>query len=69
VAEDIKQNLASKVNVYGVIIPRSVRLAECPSFGKPILLYDQSSPGAKCYLELAQIVNRGDGFNEKDGIR
>lgn len=58
VAEDIRQNLSSKVNVYGVVIPRSVRLAESPSFGKPILLYDQSSPGAKSYQELARIVDR-----------
>jgi chromosome partitioning protein len=57
------------VNVYGVIIPRSVRLAECPGFGKPILLYDENSPGARCYLELAHIINKGDGFNEKDSIR
>ncbi|HUT83556.1 MAG TPA: AAA family ATPase [Thermodesulfobacteriota bacterium] len=69
VAADIKNNLAGKVNVYGVIIPRSVRLAECPSFGKPILLYDENSPGARCYLELAHIINKGDGFNEKDSIR
>jgi chromosome partitioning protein len=40
--------------VYRTVIPRNVRLAEAPSFGKPILLYDVQSVGAKCYLSLAQ---------------
>ena len=40
--------------VYQTMIPRSVRLAEAPSHGKPILLYDVRSKGAQCYLELAQ---------------
>lgn len=35
-------------------IPRNVRLAEAPSFGKPILLYDIASRGAQCYLQAAQ---------------
>jgi chromosome partitioning protein len=44
--------------VYGTVIPRNVRLAEAPSFGKPILLYDVQSVGAKSYLGLAQEVLR-----------
>lgn len=67
VATEIRKYFSKKV--YSVMIPRSVRLAECPSYGKPILLYDQSSPGARCYLELAQIINRGDGSDEKESIR
>ncbi len=39
--------------VYDNIIPRNVRLSECPSFGKPVILYDVSSAGAKSYLKLA----------------
>lgn len=39
--------------VYDTIIPRNVRLSECPSFGKPVLLYDIQSAGAKSYLKLA----------------
>ena len=35
-------------------IPRNVRLAEAPSFGKPILLYDVQSVGAKSYLAVAE---------------
>jgi chromosome partitioning protein len=41
-------------SVYRTAIPRNVRLAEAPSFGKPIILYDVRSIGAKSYLALAQ---------------
>ena len=44
--------------VYGTVIPRNVRLAEAPSFGKPILLYDVQSVGSKSYLNLGQEVIR-----------
>lgn len=40
--------------VYQTIIPRNVRLAEAPSYGMPVLLYDRPSKGAQAYLELAQ---------------
>ncbi len=40
--------------VYRSVIPRNVRLAEAPSFGKPILLYDIASRGAQSYLQVAQ---------------
>lgn len=40
--------------VFRTVIPRNVRLAEAPSFGKPILLYDVQSVGAKSYLAVAQ---------------
>ena len=52
VAEEIKQSL--KGIIYQAIIPRTVRLAEAPSFGKPILLYDIKSKGAEAYLNLAR---------------
>src|SRR6185436_12363977 len=45
-----------KEKVYETTIPRSVRLGEAPSFGKPILLYDIRSRGAEAYLELAKEV-------------
>ena len=44
--------------VYSTVIPRNVRIAEAPSFGKPILLYDVQSVGAKSYLTLAQEILR-----------
>jgi chromosome partitioning protein len=43
-----------KEQVFKVQVPRSVRLAEAPSFGKPVLLYDIRSKGAEAYLQLAQ---------------
>lgn len=52
VAEEIRQSL--KEVVYEVIIPRTVKLAEAPSFGKPILLYDIRSKAALSYLNLAE---------------
>jgi chromosome partitioning protein len=52
VAEDAKEYFGAKVFVTP--IPRNVRLAEAPSFGKPILLYDVQSVGAKSYLAVAE---------------
>jgi chromosome partitioning protein len=45
-----------KEKLFRTIVPRSVRLAEAPSFGKPILLYDIRSKGAQAYLDLAKEV-------------
>jgi chromosome partitioning protein len=39
--------------VFRTIIPRNIRLAEAPSFGKPVLLHDKESRGALAYLALA----------------
>lgn len=47
--------------VFKAIVPRSVRLAEAPSYGLPILAYAPSSMGAQAYEELAREVLRGDG--------
>src|SRR4029077_19370478 len=52
VAEDAKEYFGAKV--FRTPVPRNVRLAEAPSFGKPILLYDVQSVGAKRYLAVAQ---------------
>lgn len=54
VAEEIRKSL--KQVVFQVVIPRSVRLAEAPSFGKPIILYDIKSKGAEAYLNLAEEI-------------
>ena len=43
-----------KEKVYETVIPRSIRLSEAPSFGKPIALYDKNSIGAQKYEELTQ---------------
>ncbi len=50
----IQQHFPEKL--YQTIIPRNVRLAEAPSHGLPALLYDQTSVGAKAYMELAQEI-------------
>ena len=42
--------------VYGTVIPRAVRLAEAPSFGRPINYYDKGGKGAKAYMELAKEI-------------
>ncbi len=48
-----------KEQVFNTIIPRSVRLAEAPSFGKPIFAYDGQSAGAQAYLAMVEeIINR-----------
>lgn len=47
-----------KSQVYETIIPRNVRLSEAPSFGKPVILYDAKSSGAKSYMKLAKEMTR-----------
>jgi chromosome partitioning protein len=56
--------------VFETMIPRNVRLGEAPSFGKPILLYDVLSVGAKSYFSLAkEFVNRLNAIGPSDGHR
>ena len=57
VVENVKQNLHQ--NIYKTIIPRNVRLAEAPSHGLPINLYEPKSAGADGYRSLAdEVINR-----------
>ncbi|MBP6668584.1 MAG: ParA family protein [Gemmatimonadales bacterium] len=56
VAADAKEYFGARM--FPTVIPRNVRLAEAPSFGKPILLYDIQSIGAKSYLAVAQELIR-----------
>ena len=58
VACEIKNYFPEKV--LQTIIPRNVKLGECPSYGKPVFFYDKLSAGAKSYLELAQIITNGE---------
>ena len=59
VVENVKDNLNQ--NIYKTIIPRNVRLAEAPSYGLPINLYDSKSTGAESYRLLAEeVINRED---------
>lgn len=59
VVENVKANL--KQAIYKTIIPRNIRLAEAPSHGLPINLYDAKSAGAESYRLLAEeVINRGE---------
>ena len=59
VVENVKDNLQQ--NIYKTIIPRNVRLAEAPSYGQPINIYDPRSAGAESYRLLAEeVLNRED---------
>ncbi len=52
VAEEVRRHFRN--DVYQVVIPRNIRLAEAPSHGLPILQYDIKSRGAEAYLALAR---------------
>lgn len=52
VIRNVRENL--KQRIYNTIIPRNVRIAEAPSYGLPINIYDSSSAGAKAYRALAE---------------
>ncbi len=52
VVQNVKENL--KYKVFDTVIPRNIRLAEAPSFGMPISMYDAKSAGAEAYMNLAE---------------
>ena len=59
VVENVKDNLNQ--TIYKTIIPRNIRLAEAPSYGLPINLYDPKSAGAESYMLLAEeVINKGE---------
>ncbi len=53
-ANDVAKEVRRHFHVYETVIPRNVRLAEAPSHGKPVVLYDAASRGAHGYLNLAR---------------
>lgn len=59
VVENVKENLDAKI--YETMIPRNIRLAEAPSYGIPINMYDSKSAGSESYRNLAkEVINRKD---------
>lgn len=54
VVEEVRKYFGDKV--YKTLIPRNIRLGECPSYGIPIIQYDPRSKGAEAYMELAKEV-------------
>lgn len=55
-AHQVAAELRNHFRVYETVIPRNVRLAEAPSHGKPIILYDAGSKGSQGYLDLAREI-------------
>jgi chromosome partitioning protein len=66
VAADLRDFYGQQV--FTTVIPRNVRLAEAPSHGKPIILYDIRSRGAESYLQLAKEVMTHDKKSTRPGI-
>ena len=63
VADDLREFFEDEV--LSTVIPRSIRLAEAPSFGKPILMYDPRSRGAESYIKLAKEILENEQRNRK----
>jgi chromosome partitioning protein len=61
VASEVRTHF--KGRVFKTVVPRNVRLSESPSHGKPALLYDLNSTGARAYLELAKEIIRRESSN------
>lgn len=57
VVENVKSHLNEKI--FSTVIPRNIRLAEAPSYGMPINIYDAKSAGAEAYLSLAEEIING----------
>ena len=63
VQSEIRKHFGHRV--FESIIPRNVKLSECPSFGKPIILYDIDSKGSESYLKMAKELI----FRERSGVK
>ncbi len=63
VAEDLKEFFSGEV--FSTVIPRSIKLAEAPSYGKPILVYDPRSRGAESYIKLAKEILENEHRNRQ----
>ena len=61
VYSELKKYFKDKEYVFNTVIPRNIRLAEAPSYGKPCIVYDPESKGAIAYLKLAKEILERDG--------
>jgi len=66
VAEDAREYFGKQV--FGSVIPRNVRLAEAPSFGKPIIVYDIASVGAQAYMAVARELLSRNGTQSLESL-
>ena len=64
VAADAREYFGPKV--FQTVVPRNIRLAEAPSFGKPIILYDVASVGAQAYMNVARELLHRAGHEDDD---
>ncbi|MGZ5035498.1 MAG: ParA family protein [Usitatibacter sp.] len=60
VSDELKRHYGEKV--FDTVIPRNIRIAEAPSFGKPVLLHDPASKGALAHLQFARELLARNGF-------
>ncbi len=60
VSDELKRHYGDKV--FDTVIPRNIRIAEAPSFGKPVLLHDPASKGAQAHLQFARELLERNGF-------
>ena len=65
VADDAREYFGQKL--FQTVVPRNVRLAEAPSFGKPIILYDAASVGAQAYMQVARELMERTAQGENNG--
>jgi chromosome partitioning protein len=64
VSDELKRHYGDKV--FDTVIPRNVRIAEAPSFGKPVLLHDPTSKGATAHLQFARELLARNGIDVKE---
>jgi chromosome partitioning protein len=64
VSDELKSHYGEKV--FDTVIPRNIRIAEAPSFGKPVLLHDPTSKGAIAHLQFARELLERNGFKVKE---
>jgi chromosome partitioning protein len=64
VSDELKRHYGAKV--FDTVIPRNIRIAEAPSFGKPVLLHDPASKGAIAHLQFARELLERSGFTVKE---
>jgi len=64
VSDEIKRHYGAKV--FDTVIPRNVRIAEAPSFGRPVLLHDPASKGALAHLQFARELLARNGIDVKE---
>ena len=65
VYKELKNYFGETNLLFKTVIPRNIRLAEAPSFGKPCLIYDPESTGTKAYLKLAKEIIERDSNSEE----